>query len=293
MEPRMASHCQILFSGCIKKLSRKLFWQNRIITLNSLGEIYITTEVISSFQNTDTNSMPPINITESGVWNRPGDASDGLWPQKLDLRQSMVLECSTTRFLFFPSILAAEEFTNQLDILSNINSSSENIQITPEMVTNLDNNTNSTEKLKYSSSNDVISSDKEATILKHIPGEDTEVCFDFRSGPGYLTSKHTLDNNASTHDSKRTPFTPISILKQSSENNNNFEEKTETIKRVRFDTSTSVRIVNVMNNNTEAQADTDNLLLCINKYIIKSHKQKYQTENRANLLSNLMHKFVK
>ena len=122
---------QILFSGYVKKLSRKFkLWQQRILTLNSLGDIHITR--LNTKRRSRRLSPPPINVTQSDIVRRQGKTSDGRWPSKLDLRQSLVLECSTTKFLFFPSIRAVEALNTQLDILCCRKCSAEKIDISPE-----------------------------------------------------------------------------------------------------------------------------------------------------------------
>eukprot|EP00800_Vazella_pourtalesii_P004473 TRINITY_DN1505_c0_g1_i3.p1 TRINITY_DN1505_c0_g1~~TRINITY_DN1505_c0_g1_i3.p1 ORF type:complete len:372 (+),score=99.18 TRINITY_DN1505_c0_g1_i3:144-1259(+) len=122
---------QILFSGYVKKLSRKFkLWQQRILTLNSMGDILITR--INSKRRSRKLPGPPINVTQSGLVRRQGKASDGRWPSKLDLRQSLVLECNTTKFLFFPSIRAVEALNTQLDILCCRKCSEEKIDISTE-----------------------------------------------------------------------------------------------------------------------------------------------------------------
>ena len=117
---------EVLFSGYVKKMSRNFrIWQQRVLTLNSHGDIYITKIsgkdpiTFSSFSPQDKlrKQKTPINISQPELVARQGHISDGKWPTKLDLRQSLVLECATTKFLFFPSIRAAEALRTQLQIL--------------------------------------------------------------------------------------------------------------------------------------------------------------------------------
>ena len=117
---------EILFSGYVKKMSRNFrIWQQRVLTLDSHGDIYITKIsgkdpiTFSSFSPQDKRrkQKPPINTSEPGLVIRQGHINDGKWPGKLDLRQSLVLNCATTKFLFFPSFRAAEALRTQLQIL--------------------------------------------------------------------------------------------------------------------------------------------------------------------------------
>ena len=116
---------EILFSGFVKKLSRNFrIWQHRILTLNALGDIYITK--ISNRESVTFSSCsmhhkhsnkPPINITHEEISLRQGEESDGKWPSKLDLRQSLVLETAYPKFIFLTSIRAAEALKTQIRIL--------------------------------------------------------------------------------------------------------------------------------------------------------------------------------
>ena len=115
---------EILFSGYVKKMSKTLrIWQQRILTLNSHGDIYITkinkkdTISFSSYYPEEKKQKPSVNIFQLGLVTRQGQISDGKWPRKLDLRQSLVLENKSTKFLFFPSIQAATALRSQLQIL--------------------------------------------------------------------------------------------------------------------------------------------------------------------------------
>ena len=312
--------CQLLFSGSVKKLSRRGFWQYRILSLDSRGNIYIATKGISSFQE-NTKSKPPINVTQSDIVRRQGKASDGRWPSKLDLRQSLVLECITTKFLFFPSIRAVEALNTQLDILCCRKCSEEKIDISTERDTSteigVEVETDKRESCskRLSLCDDAIcrdNTDKELTtkIEREIDqNKVSEVCIDFTSGPGYLSCKRatqtirdTPDNTVTTQHSKRTSlfspntqFTLKPILKRHSDYYYSREDKASTISRVRFNTSPSVRIVSVVSNSDTQQVETDYIFRYINKYVVDSHKNIYKTENdeRNNRISLLLQKIVK
>lgn len=115
---------EILFSGYVKKMCKSLrIWQQRILTLNSHGDIYITkinkkdTISFASYYPEEKKRKPSVNIFQLGLVTRQGQISDGKWPRKLDLRQSLVLENKSTKFLFFPSIQAATALRSQLQLL--------------------------------------------------------------------------------------------------------------------------------------------------------------------------------
>ena len=117
---------EILFSGYVKKMSRNFrIWQQRILTLNSNGDIYLTKIfgkdpiTFSSYSPLEKRrkQKPPINTSHPGLVARQGQISDAKWPGKLDLRQSLVLGCDTKKFLFFPSIRAAEALRTQMHML--------------------------------------------------------------------------------------------------------------------------------------------------------------------------------
>lgn len=123
-----ASSSQIIFSSLVKRLSRRLrMWQQRILTLNSRGEIYITRVakkspglvlVASSSQQTRNKQKGPVfNITEHGALASQGKRSDAGWPAKLDLRQSLVLSSASKTYVFLPSVRAAESLKTHLRIL--------------------------------------------------------------------------------------------------------------------------------------------------------------------------------
>ena len=83
---------------------------NNASSLNSHGDIYITkinkkdTISFASYYPEEKKRKPSVNIFQLGLVTRQGQISDGKWPRKLDLRQSLVLENKSTKFLFFPSI---------------------------------------------------------------------------------------------------------------------------------------------------------------------------------------------
>ncbi|KAI6649419.1 hypothetical protein LOD99_11784 [Oopsacas minuta] len=114
---------EILFSGYVKKMCRRFrLWQQRVLTLNSHGDLYLTKinnkdPISFSSYCPQKNQKPPVNIFQLGVVTRQGQVSDGKWPKKLDLRQSLVVESKSTKFLFLPSIQAAEALRTQLQIL--------------------------------------------------------------------------------------------------------------------------------------------------------------------------------
>ena len=316
----------ILFSGYVKKLSRRLrVWQQRILTLNAQGDIYIRrvnakfpSSVIPSScpcqQQSNKGMKPPIRITDPGVVTRQGQASDGKWPRKLDLKQSLVLECDTTIFLFFPSTHAAETLTTQLRILCCKRDSEEGTDVSIEL---------NPRSKKVSWSDDLISRDeREKLTLLTGPGrkesfsfisllefsdsirdsissqslltenekkenteEKVEMCFDFTSGPGYLACKRAKHSSLSPHQSKPgpeslLPFLPPTqfslkpILKRNSRCYNS--EKSDTLSRVRFNTSPSVRILSVMTINSKQEIETEYdqiVSLYVGKYVVKGSKQ--------------------
>ena len=241
--------CQIIFSGHVKKLSRKFkIWQQRVLTLNTQGDIYIrrinskfpSNAIPSSCQHKNNKRKPPINITETGVATRQGQTSDGKWPIKLDLRQSLVLECSTTKFLFFPSMRAAEALTTQLRILccrkdsgekadsaTGMNSRSKRLSWSDDFIcrdeseeltllTGLDRKESFsffsllefTDTIRASISYDslpTVESDycqSKINISSPVATseEKVEMCFDFTSGPGYLACKQAKHSLISLPD---------------------------------------------------------------------------------------------
>ena len=309
------THCQLLFTGSVKKLSRRGFWQYRILTLDSRGNIYIATKGIPSFQE-KIKSKPPINVTRSDIVRRQGKASDGRWPSKLDLRQSLVLECNTTKFLFFPSIRAVEALNTQLDILCCRKCSEEKIDIsterdtTTEIGVEVETDKRETSSKRWSLCGDVICRDEREKELntkfecEREQDKEFEVSIDFTSGPGYFTCKRTKqtlrdipDNTVTTQHSKRTSlfspktqFTPKPILKRHSD-----YSTSSSISRVRFNASPSVRIVSVVSNSDTQEVETDYVFHYINKYVNNSHKEIYKTETdaRNNRISLLLQKIVK
>ena len=313
-------HYQLLFSGSVKKLSKRGFWQYRILTLDSRGNIYIATKGTSSFQK-NNKSKPPINVTQSDTVRRQGKTSDGRWPSKLDLRQSLVLECSTTKFLFFPSIRAVEALNTQLDILCCRKCSGEKIDISPESDTpteigvaaETDKRESCSKRLSLC--DDVICKDEtDKELNKKIECEieqnkESEVCIDFTSGPGYLACKRATqtlrdipDNTVTTQHNRRTSlfspntqFTLKPILKRHSDYYSCREDKTSSISRVRFNTSPSVRIVSLVSNSDTQEVETDYVMHYINKYVVSSQKKIYKTENdeRNNRISLLLQKIAK
>ena len=253
--------CQILFSGNVKKLSRKLqVWQQRILTLNTQGDIYIrrinSKAIPSSCQQKNTKLKPPINITETGVATRLGQASDGKWPTKLDLRQSLVLVCGTTKFLFFPSTHAAEALTTQLRILRCRRDSEEKTGVSTELSsrsTRLSWSDDSiwrdereqltlltghgrkesfsffsllefSDTIRDSISNNSLLTEGDNTQeetnnsnqVSTVP-TDEEMCFDFTSGPGYLACKRANHSLVSLPDNQSIAPSTDNVCKSKTE----------------------------------------------------------------------------